>query len=820
MNSLSISLAMIFNTAIALAQNPLVSATPDTTLTSLAIDLSNPDLSVQTGRLKVGGTNPQGVKINANSRYLTLGGKPWYPIMGEFHYSRYPREQWEEELLKMKAGGINVVSTYVFWIYQEEEEGKWNWSGNRDLRAFVQLCQKHGLYCYPRIGPWAHGEVRNGGFPDWLLQKCGKEVRKNAEPYLSYVREFYEQIGQQLAGLLWKDGGPVIGTQIENEMTNNPAHLLTLKNLAREVGIEVPLYTVTGWMRAHLPDDEMLPVFGGYPDAFWSRQTEGWARESRVNYFFSHDRDDSTIGADLAKTNADRPNETMQRFPYGTVELGGGMQVSYRRRPAIEADDVAALALVKIGSGSNMQGYYMYHGGANALGELSTLQESRATGYPNDMPVINYDFQAPLGEYGQHRPSYDALRVEHLFLQDFGSDLSPMPMTLPKVQPCGMDDQGTLRWSARSDGKRGFLFINNYQRIESLPEHNDVQFELILKDNETLRIPADPVRIPAQSYMIWPFNMDLVGVRLKYATAQPLCRIGGTFVFFTDSDESEFMFDMAGTAGKDTSGKTSVSMMFNRLKMKPSLQPVKVPIASGSSVKILLLNAKQALGARKTNMWGKERLFISDAGLVFDDKVLRVQSRDPAKLTFTVYPPTKGLKQNDGEGDDESNGVFESFKGNAEPEQIQIEWKQTKSAAPATPAKLDEKGIPLSPTDADFNERSGVWRVSLPADSFKSKNIHRVFLRVDYEGDVGRAYIEDRMIDDDFYFGRVWEIGLNRFLPKIAEEGLTLRILPLRKDAPIYIPKARLPDFGDKGEALQVRSITAEAEYEITVREK
>lgn len=22
-----------------------------------------------------------------------------------------------------------------------------------------------------RIGPWAHGECRNGGFPDWLVKK-------------------------------------------------------------------------------------------------------------------------------------------------------------------------------------------------------------------------------------------------------------------------------------------------------------------------------------------------------------------------------------------------------------------------------------------------------------------------------------------------------------------------------------------------------------------------------------------------------------------------------------------------------------------------
>src|SRR5450432_3794473 len=175
------------------------------------IDLSQPDSAVMSGHLKMGGKNPRGIEINANNRYLTFDGKPWLPVMGEFHFSRYPRAQWEEEILKMKAGGIDIVSTYIFWIHHEEIEGEWDWAGNKDLRAFVQLCAKHGMLVYPRLGPWAHGEVRNGGFPDWLLQKCGKNVRKDTEPYLGEVRKFYTQIFEQLKGLLWRDGGPVIG---------------------------------------------------------------------------------------------------------------------------------------------------------------------------------------------------------------------------------------------------------------------------------------------------------------------------------------------------------------------------------------------------------------------------------------------------------------------------------------------------------------------------------------------------------------------------------------------------------------------------------
>ena len=109
---------------------------------------------------------PDGSTITIDSKSLQLDGQPWTPVMGEFHYSRYPANEWREELLKMKAGGISIVSTYVFWIHHEEVEGQWDWSGSRDLREFVRLAGSVGLKVIVRCGPWCHGEVRNGGFPE------------------------------------------------------------------------------------------------------------------------------------------------------------------------------------------------------------------------------------------------------------------------------------------------------------------------------------------------------------------------------------------------------------------------------------------------------------------------------------------------------------------------------------------------------------------------------------------------------------------------------------------------------------------------------
>src|SRR5688572_27482001 len=84
--------------------------------------------------------NPAGSTLTVDSKGLLMDGKRWLPVMGEFHYGRYPAREWRGELLKMKAGGIDIVATYVFWIHHEEVEGQWDWSGSRNLREFVQLC--------------------------------------------------------------------------------------------------------------------------------------------------------------------------------------------------------------------------------------------------------------------------------------------------------------------------------------------------------------------------------------------------------------------------------------------------------------------------------------------------------------------------------------------------------------------------------------------------------------------------------------------------------------------------------------------------------
>ena len=172
------------------------------------------------------GTNwsPSGDTLSLNNYFLKENSKAILPIMGEFQYSRYPRKEWETALLKMKASGIGIIGFYDFWIHHEEKEGQFRFDDNLDVKAFLELIQKHHLKAVARIGPWVHGETRNGGYPDWFVKKHMKSgfdrVSNNGE-VVSEVVTWYQKLAEQFKGFYHKDGGPLIGIQLDNEVRSN-----------------------------------------------------------------------------------------------------------------------------------------------------------------------------------------------------------------------------------------------------------------------------------------------------------------------------------------------------------------------------------------------------------------------------------------------------------------------------------------------------------------------------------------------------------------------------------------------------------------------
>ncbi|MBN1185076.1 MAG: beta-galactosidase [Bacteroidales bacterium] len=644
---------------------------------SIRIDARIMDPLIQENHLKMGNPGPKGKELIANSKYLTLGGKPIIPVMGEIHYSRIPRDKWEDIILKAKANGINIIATYVFWIHHEEVEGLFDWSGNKDLRAFIELCQKHDLWVYPRIGPWCHGEVRNGGIPDWVLKKEGIKIRSNDPQYQKYAENLYAEIGKQLQGLYYKVGGPIIGIQLENEYWRGKGgeeHILWLKQTAIKQGMDVPLYTVTGWRTASVPALEVIPLWGAYPTAPWTTNIN--KIENNEAFCFEAPVNDEKIGH---KENTDKYIVDYTPYPYFTCELGVGNQISYHRRPIINSLDGLAIALSRTGSGSNLPGYYVFAGGSNPVGTFTTLEEDQLeTGYWNEYPDISYDFQAAIRETGELAPSYNKIKLLHYFLNEYGDRLAPMSPVIPRNVDCKKD----LQYALRVKDDAGFLFVSNYYRGIDKPVQKGVQFTIQLKDEE-LTMPSNPVDIFPDALFIWPFNFQMDEVLLKYGTAQPLCRLDNEnstdwFFYFIHGVDPELCLEASNITSVTINGDKVPEKDRKYLisdKIWGSEKPVIVETSSGKKHRIFLISVFDADMFWLFNQNGEKYAFESSKGLYMDkENMLHAFGTNAGEVIIPLCPVsitnTQGSLQNEG-----NDVLFPSYK--LELPKIEIGYKLT-----------------------------------------------------------------------------------------------------------------------------------------------
>ena len=238
----------------------------------------------------------------------------------------------------------------------------------------------------------------------------------------------------------------------------------------------------------------------------------------------------------------------------------------------------------------------------------------------NDMPDKSYDFLAPIGQYGQIREPYHLLRRTAMFLHDWAKELAPMKATFPDVKVT-KTDATDLRWAVRSDGKSGFVFVNNYQRGLEMPAKEGVQFALTLAGAE-MKFPEKGMTVPADSAFFIPFNMPVEGNTLRYATAQPVCKVSEgnvTTMVFAEIPgvPAEFAF-LNPEAVERKEGASGIAEMMYRVSGKDH------------TTEIFVVDAGTSLRTWRANVRGKERILITPPGetLYSDGKSLTLQTTD------------------------------------------------------------------------------------------------------------------------------------------------------------------------------------------------
>ena len=592
------------------------------------IDLSKVE-PVSLKYIPMGHVGPQGKEIRINNLYLEQNGIPQLPVMGEFHYSRMDPRYWKDALLKMKSSGINIVATYCIWSLHQEVEGEMSWEEHLNLRRFVELCKELDMKVHLRFGPYCNAEIKNGGLPNWIVENKHLKIRSNDPLYLEYTRQWYQAVYNQVKGLLHKDNGPIMALQLENEYVQPGiivSHLLNLKKMAVQIGFDVPLYSMTHWMDSEYPKGEIVPYAGFYIEAPWV--TSGKNEMPTSNFeFFTYNRLSDNIGTDLIKIEGEvaslsgKNNES----PFFTCEIGVGTTAFYHRRAVVPKEMAGENINLRLGCGANMMGYYMYVGGTNPVGKITTFQSSG--------PRVSYDYQAPIREYGTLGVVMHETKKYNYFMNDFGTSLAPAIAYLPTSN----QDRKNLQWAVRLNKSSGYLFCSNYLYRNSRKDYKKVQFCIKLR-NEVVRMPRKEITIKNGAYFLWPFNQQLSQVQLQYATTQPICSQkdgkNHTYFFFEDDGiPGEYLIEHAGIQHIEVQQgecrKEKNSYFINHLSAGKDCV-IKLTKTDGSVVRLVTLTSADSDCIWKGSVKEKEFVALTNASLIYEKNKMTLISNEPS----------------------------------------------------------------------------------------------------------------------------------------------------------------------------------------------
>jgi beta-galactosidase len=353
--------------------------------------------------------------IAGDSAFL-LDGKPFQIISGEMHYSRIPRAYWRDRLRKARAMGLNTISTYVFWNYHELTPAHYDFSGQRDIAAYVRAAQEEGLFVILRPGPYVCAEWDLGGYPAWLLADSAIVLRSTDPKFTGPAERWLDRLGKELSPLLATHGGPIIAVQVENEygsFDDDKSYLRWQLQALRHAGFgDALLYTADG--------DAQLP--------------RGTLPELPAVVNFGAGEADSAF----ARLHAFRPHQPLMSGEYwaGWFDQWG--------RPHHDTDTEQQTRdldwMLSRGYSVNM---YMFHGGTS-FGFMNGANGS--PGAHDYWPqTTSYDYDAALDESGRPTPKYYAFR-DVIARHRAGQAPPPVPDSPPPIQlpPFALDEVAPL----------------------------------------------------------------------------------------------------------------------------------------------------------------------------------------------------------------------------------------------------------------------------------------------------------------------------------------------------------------------------------------
>ncbi|KAL0485670.1 beta-galactosidase [Acrasis kona] len=336
-------------------------------------------------------------QVGYDSRAFTINGKRTILLAAVIHYPRSTPIQWRDLFKKAKENGMNLIQTYVFWNAHEKVRGQeYDFSFNNDVFKFLDIAREEGLFVNLRLGPYVCAEWTYGGLPLWLQQIEGLKLRTTNAPWQKEMARFTTDISRLIEPYLARNGGPIIMSQIENEINWSDEYVDWCGAFSANLKLDIPFLMCGG--KSANGTVNAANSCNGVDEGYTSRHVR------------------------------DHPNQPLAMTENEAWFQRWGKYQGYR-----STENLAYSVAGWIAAGGSYHAYYMWHGGNNYG---ITASASTTTNYANDANLYS--------DGTRNEPKYSHCGFMHKIAIKYSSVLLGQDIAVAKRLPWW--DPSTSSW--------------------------------------------------------------------------------------------------------------------------------------------------------------------------------------------------------------------------------------------------------------------------------------------------------------------------------------------------------------------------------------
>lgn len=417
------------------------------------------------------------MNISYDKKSFIINGERKWLFMGEIHYFRFPRAEWRNVIRMAKAAGINTISTYLAWNYHETEEGKFDFSGDKDFAEFLDIAKSEGMYVFLRPGPYICAEWSGGGIPAWILNYENMLLRVTEETFMRCAENWLAEAMKFAVPRLITNGGNIIAVQNDNEYPGGwdnfgAAYIKFIYQTLRDLGVDVPITACN----AHCKNGELTINY--IPYYINEEERKKFYEDMIITY---NTLGETQILEKLREFQPEKPTVITELWTggqvyWGTVVKSGGFmpKTALLKMIAMQAE----VNLYMFAGGTNFE----YWGGKNI-----------ATSYSSTYPI---------GDANIPKPLYYELKPLGFFQNTFGGFLAECDFEILR------EDEVYLQKS-----KDGNLVYVASEEAECTYEYNGEIYDV---DTSGIGYGIFPHELSVRNSVIKKSNISILGKWGKY----------------------------------------------------------------------------------------------------------------------------------------------------------------------------------------------------------------------------------------------------------------------------------------------------------------